>query len=71
MKEVGTDNIVMTTSAIMPSACVNVTTPPPTQTAETGSVARFFVEVTNSPELYFDVTMFRQPTRLYRLVAVP
>ncbi len=29
------------------------------------------VTVTNSPQLYFDVSMFRQPTRLYRLVAVP
>jgi hypothetical protein len=29
------------------------------------------VVLTNSPQLYFDVTMFRQPTRLYRLVAVP
>jgi hypothetical protein len=29
------------------------------------------VLLTNSPQLYFDVTMFRQPTRLYRLVTVP
>jgi hypothetical protein len=29
------------------------------------------VTLTNSPQLYFDVTMFRQPTRLYRLVASP
>jgi hypothetical protein len=29
------------------------------------------VTLTNSPQLYFDVTMFRQPTRLYGLVAVP
>jgi hypothetical protein len=29
------------------------------------------VTLTNSPQLYFDVTMFHQPTRLYRLVAVP
>jgi hypothetical protein len=29
------------------------------------------VTLTNSPQLYFDVTMFRQPTRLCRLVAVP
>jgi hypothetical protein len=29
------------------------------------------VTLTNPPQLYFDVTMFRQPTRLYRLVAVP
>jgi hypothetical protein len=29
------------------------------------------VTLTNSPPLYFDVTMFRQPTRLYRLVASP
>ena len=29
------------------------------------------VTLTNSPQLYFDVTMFLQPTRLYRLVPVP
>ena len=29
------------------------------------------VLLTNTTELYFDVTAFRQPTRLYRLVAVP
>jgi len=29
------------------------------------------VTLTNSPQLYFDVSMFGQPTRLYRLVAVP
>jgi len=29
------------------------------------------VALTNTPQLYFDVTAFRQPTRLYRLVAVP
>jgi hypothetical protein len=29
------------------------------------------VTLTNSPQLYFDLTMFRQPTRLYRLVAAP
>jgi hypothetical protein len=29
------------------------------------------VTLTSSPQLYFDLTMFRQPTRLYRLVAVP
>jgi hypothetical protein len=29
------------------------------------------VVLTNSPQLYLDVTMFRQPRRLYRLVAVP
>ena len=29
------------------------------------------VTLTNTPQLYFDVTSFRQPTRLYRLVAVP
>jgi uncharacterized repeat protein (TIGR03803 family) len=29
------------------------------------------VTLTNSPQLYFDVTMFRQPTRLYRLVRSP
>jgi uncharacterized repeat protein (TIGR03803 family) len=29
------------------------------------------VTLTNSPQLYFDVTMFRQPTRLYRLVGSP
>jgi hypothetical protein len=29
------------------------------------------VMLTNMSQLYFDVTMFRQPTRLYRLVAVP
>jgi hypothetical protein len=29
------------------------------------------VTLTNSPQPYFDVTMFRQPTRLYRLVALP
>ncbi len=29
------------------------------------------VVLTNTTQLYFDVTMFRQPTRLYRLVAVP
>jgi hypothetical protein len=29
------------------------------------------VTLTNSPQLYFDVTMFRQPTRLYRLLPVP
>jgi len=43
------DNVVITTSAMLPSACVNITTPPPTQTAEMGSVAWFFVEVTNTP----------------------
>jgi hypothetical protein len=29
------------------------------------------VVLTNTAQLYFDVTMFRQPTRLYRLVASP
>ncbi|HXP60391.1 MAG TPA: choice-of-anchor tandem repeat GloVer-containing protein [Dongiaceae bacterium] len=29
------------------------------------------VTLTNSPQLYFDATMFRQPTRLYRLVGLP
>ncbi len=29
------------------------------------------VTLTNTTQLYFDVTMFRQPTRLYRLVPVP
>jgi hypothetical protein len=29
------------------------------------------VTLTNTPQLYFDVTAFRQPTRLYRLVPVP
>ena len=29
------------------------------------------VLLTNTTELYFDVTAFRQPTRLYRLVALP
>jgi len=29
------------------------------------------VLLTNTTQLYFDVTAFRQPTRLYRLVAVP
>jgi hypothetical protein len=29
------------------------------------------VTLTNSPQLYFDVTMFRQPARLYRLVGSP
>jgi hypothetical protein len=29
------------------------------------------VLLTNKTQLYFDVTMFRQPTRLYRLVPVP
>ena len=29
------------------------------------------VTLTNSPQLYFDVTMFHQPTRLYRLVPGP
>jgi hypothetical protein len=27
--------------------------------------------VTNTPQLYFDLGMFRQPVRLYRLVPVP
>jgi hypothetical protein len=34
-------------------------------------VALATVPLTNSPQLYFDVTMFRQPTRLYRLVPIP
>jgi len=29
------------------------------------------VALTTWPQLYFDVTAFRQPTRLYRLVALP
>ena len=29
------------------------------------------VLLTNTTQLYFDVTVFRQPTRLYRLVASP
>jgi hypothetical protein len=29
------------------------------------------VTLTNTTQLFFDVTMFRQPTRLYRLVPVP
>lgn len=29
------------------------------------------VLLTNSPQLYFDTTAFRQPTRLYRLVPIP
>ena len=29
------------------------------------------VTLTNTTQLYFDVTMFRQPPRLYRLVPVP
>jgi hypothetical protein len=29
------------------------------------------VLLTNTTQLYFDVTAFRQPTRLYRLVPVP
>jgi hypothetical protein len=29
------------------------------------------VTLTNTTELYFDLTAFRQPPRLYRLVAVP
>jgi hypothetical protein len=29
------------------------------------------VTMTNTSQLYFDVSAFRQPTRLYRLVAVP
>jgi hypothetical protein len=29
------------------------------------------VLLTNPTQLYFDVTMFRQPTRRYRLVAAP
>ena len=29
------------------------------------------VVLTNAPQLYFDVTAFRQPTRLYRLVLLP
>jgi hypothetical protein len=29
------------------------------------------VTLTNTMQLYFDLTAFRQPTRLYRLVAVP
>jgi hypothetical protein len=29
------------------------------------------VLLTNTTQLYFDVTAFQQPTRLYRLVTVP
>jgi hypothetical protein len=29
------------------------------------------VLLTNTTQLYFDVTVFRQPTRLYRLEALP
>jgi hypothetical protein len=43
------DNVVITTSCILPSECVTITAPPPTQTTEMGSMAFFSVEVTNTP----------------------
>ena len=34
-------------------------------------VTQATVKLTNSPQLYFDLTAFRQAARLYRLVPMP